>query len=446
MDRGRPVCGATTRQSLRIEPTTRVDGCLRVPGDKSISHRVLMCGAVAEGTTRARGFLPGADCLATMAALRAMGVDIKQPDATTVHISGVGLHGLAAPSVPLDMGNSGTAMRLFTGLLSGQAFDSELVGDASLMQRPMERVAEPLRAMGAEISTQSGCPPLRIRGGRSLTGIDYAMPVASAQVKSAVLLAGLYATDPVFVTEPAVTRDHTERMLAQFGCPAGRRDGRVGLMPGNRLTGASIDVPGDLSSAAFFLLAGSIAGAGELVLENVGLNPTRTGILDILRRMGADIEVTPDADAGVEPAGTIIVRPARLHGIEVPAELVPLAIDEFPLIFVAAALADGPTVIAGAGELRHKESDRIGVMASGLRTLGIEVDEREDGATIQGGRLTGGEIDSAGDHRVAMAFAIAAAAATGPVRIHDTANVATSFPDFVAQARSVGLHLEATDD
>ncbi len=446
MDDGQRADGTTTCQSLRVEPTARVDGRIRVPGDKSISHRVLMCGAIAEGTTRARGFLPGADCLATMAALRAMGVDIAQPDATTVYITGVGLHGLAAPSAPLDMGNSGTAMRLFAGLLSGQAFDSELVGDASLMQRPMERVATPLRAMGAEISTQAGRPPMRIRGGRTLTGIDYAMPMASAQVKSALLLAGLYANGPVYITEPAVTRDHTERMLAQFGCPTCRRDGRVGLVPGDRLTATRIDVPGDLSSAAFFLLAGSIAGAGEIVLENVGLNPTRTGILEIFRRMGADIQVTPATDAGAEPVGTIVIRPARLRGIRVPPELVPLAIDEFPLVFVAAALADGQTVIAGAGELRHKESDRIGVMAAGLRALGIDVEEHEDGATINGGRLSGGEIDSAGDHRVAMAFAIAAAAATGPVRIHDTANVATSFPDFVAQARSIGLRLEAMND
>lgn len=435
---------------MTVRPIDRVSGRVCVPGDKSISHRALMFGALADGTTDVHGFLPGEDCLATMVALREMGVRIEQSDTTTVHLDGVGLQGLTAPSAPLDMGNSGTAMRLLTGLLAGQSFDSQLIGDASLMQRPMERVASPLRMMGAAISTDEGRPPIRISGGQTLAGIEYAMPVASAQVKSAILLAGLYANGRTEVIEPAVTRDHTERMLAQFGYPTRRAGGRVSILPGGRLTATRIDVPGDLSSAAFFMLAGSIAAQGEIVLEHVGLNPTRTGILEILRRMGADLIVAGPA-AGSAPTdgesnGTIIVRPAHLRGIDVPVELVPLAIDEFPLVFVAAALADGRTVISGAAELRHKESDRISVMAAGLRKLGVDIEERPDGAVINGGALSGGEVDSAGDHRVAMAFAVAGLAAQAPIRIHDTANVATSFPEFVDHARSVGMQVEVNDD
>ena len=439
-------------QTLLTHPVARVGGLIRVPGDKSISHRALMLGALAAGMTDIHGFLPGQDCLATMSALRMMGVGIEQQDATNVLVDGVGLTGLKTPAAPLDMGNSGTAMRLFAGMLAGQSFDSELIGDASLMQRPMERVATPLRMMGAEITTVAGRPPLNITGSRTLTGIEYAMPVASAQVKSALLLAGLYAKGVTTVIEPAVTRDHTENMLAQFGYPTRRSEGRVSLSPGGRLTATRIDVPGDLSSAAFFVLAGCIAGHGELVLENVGLNPTRIGIIDILKRMGAKLVIVDSVSAenmhgpaAGERCGTIIVRPARLRGIEVPAELVPLAIDEFPLIFIAAALAQGRTVIRGAEELRHKESDRISVMANGLRALGVDIEERPDGAVIHGGSLLGGEVDSAGDHRVAMAFAVAGIAAQAPIRILDTANVATSFPAFAEVARATGMNLETGD-
>lgn len=337
-------------------------------------------------------------------------------------------------------------MRLLAGLLVGQDFDSTLIGDASLTQRPMERVAGPLRSMGAVIATADGKPPLNITGGQGLTGIDYAMPVASAQVKSAVLLAGLYAAGTTSVVEPAVTRDHTERMLEMFGQPITREGRRVTLNPAGRLIAADVDVPADLSSAAFFMLAGTVASAGELVLEHVGLNPTRTGIVKILELMGADLQIREDETADAESRGTIVVRPATLHGIRVPPELVPLAIDEFPLVFVAAALAQGRTVISGAEELRHKESDRIGVMVTGLRALGVDVDERPDGAVIHGGGLAAGEVDSTGDHRVAMAFAIGAIAARGPVRILDTANVATSFPGFVTAARSVGLDVDEQAD
>jgi 3-phosphoshikimate 1-carboxyvinyltransferase len=356
---------------------------------------------------------------------------------------GQGLLGFTAPADPLDMGNSGTAMRLFCGLLAGQAFDSLLTGDASLVRRPMKRVTDPLTEMGAEISTDNGFPPLAITGRRKLHAIDYVMPVASAQVKSALLLAGLYATGPVRITEPAVTRDHTERMLAQFGQPVRREENHIALASVSALKAARIDVPGDLSSAAFFILAACLADDGELVLDNVGLNPTRIGILRIFELMQANIEVQPTAESDGEPVGRIIVRPSRLQGADIPPEIVPLAIDEFPLVFVAAALAEGTTVIRGAAELRHKESDRIQVMVAGLRTLGTQIEERPDGAVIEGGPLFGGAIDSGGDHRVAMAFAVGAIAAEGPIRISDTKNVATSFPGFTESACSVGMNIRA---
>jgi 3-phosphoshikimate 1-carboxyvinyltransferase len=430
-------------QAFISEPVERVSGQVRVPGDKSISHRSLMLGAIAEGVTEISGFLPGEDCLATLNALSVMGVDIDRPSVTDVRVHGRGLNGLTGPGMPLDMGNSGTAMRLFTGLLAGQDFDSELTGDASLVRRPMERVAAPLREMGAEISTDQGHPPLSIHGNRRLRGIDYAMPVASAQVKSALLLAGLYCDGPVSITEPAITRDHTERMLGIFGLPVQRDPLRVTLSSGGPLTATRIKVPGDLSSAAFLILAGCLAREGELVLEDVGLNPTRTGILNIFELMQANIEVQPVTGDGGEPAGRILVKPSRLRGARIPAELVPLAIDEFPLIFVAAALAQGETVICGAAELRHKESDRIQVMAQGLKNLGANIEERPDGAVIQGGALTGGTIDSGGDHRVAMAFAVGAIAADGPIRITDTQNVATSYPGFVDSVCDIGMKVYA---
>ncbi len=430
---------------LLARPATRIAGTVRVPGDKSISHRAIMLGAVASGTTRVRGFLPGEDCLATMAAVTAMGVSAVRTGPTDVTLEGAGLRGLHRPARDLDVGNSGTAMRLFTGLLAGQSFDSTLVGDASLSKRPMERVAQPLRQMGARIETVAGRPPVRILGNSPLRGIDYAMPVASAQVKSAVLLAGLYADGETTVREPAVTRDHTERMLAMFGQPV-RHEGLVAsLVPCGRLQATFVDVPGDLSSATFLILAAALAQEGELTLEHVGLNPTRTGILEIFRLMGMDLTVEPaDVVSEAEPVGRIKVRPSRLRGVAIPPALVPLAIDEFPAVFVAAALADGDTLISGAEELRHKESDRIAVMATGLRALGASLDETPDGARIQGGSLRSGEVDSAGDHRIAMSFAVGAIRAQGEVRILDTANVATSFPGFATLAGRIGMRLEET--
>ncbi len=418
-----------------------VGGEIAVPGDKSISHRALMLGGIATGVTEIDGFLESEDCLATLGAMRAMGVPVERGAGGRVVVHGVGLCGLQRPQAPLDMGNAGTAMRLFAGLLAGQAFDSELVGDSSLMQRPMERVATPLRAMGAGIETRDGRPPVRIHGGHPLHGIDWDLAVPSAQVKSAILLAGLYADGATSVTEHAVTRDHTERMLRAFGADVTQAGMTVHLKPGP-LAGCGIEVPGDISSAAFFIVAATLAGAGPLTIRNVGVNPTRTGVISILRMMGARIDLAAERLAGDEPVADLVVHPARLSGIEVPFELVPLAIDEFPVLFVAAALAEGVTVVRGAAELRVKESDRIGAMATGLAALGADVEARPDGMRIVGGSLTGGSIATHGDHRIAMSFAVAALGATGPVHIADVANVATSFPGFVTLARRAGMDVE----
>jgi 3-phosphoshikimate 1-carboxyvinyltransferase len=427
------------------QPVAHLAGEIRVPGDKSISHRSLMLGSIADGVTEVGGFLASEDCLATMRAMRALGVKVEQPAATEVRIHGVGLHGLTAARAPLDLGNSGTAMRLMTGLLSAQRFDSELIGDASLMQRPMERAVTPLRQMGARIQTQGGKPPVRISGAARLAAIRYALPVASAQVKSAVLLAGLFADGVTTVIEPAVTRDHTERMLLGFGCQVDAAHGEVHLTPPQRLQACSLEVPGDFSSAAFFLIAGCIGAGTGITLKGVGINPTRTGLLDILALMGAQLRIINHRSAGAEPVADIEVLPAQLKGIHVPEALVPLAIDEFPALFIAAACAQGETLVTGAEELRVKESDRIGVMAEGLRALGVECEALPDGMRIQGQphgpALNGGRIDSHGDHRIAMSFAMASLRARGPIEILDVANVATSFPGFLTTACAAGLRL-----
>ena len=428
--------------AFRVVPSRSVAGRLTVPGDKSISHRALVLGAIAEGTTHIEGFLEGQDCLATLTAIERMGVTARRPAPGRVEVEGVGLTGLRAPDGPLDMGNAGTAMRLFMGLLAPQAFDSVLVGDDSLMQRPMERAARPLRVMGARIDTQGGRPPVRITGGCRLQGQRISTEVTSAQVKSAVLLAALYADGPTTVVEPSITRDHTERMLQSFGCDLTSRDGRTTLPPAARLTAARITVPADFSSAAFFIVAGCIAGSRPLTIEGVGVNPTRTGLLDLLSLMGADLRLINHRNYGAEPVADIEIRPAQLRGIDAPAHLVPLAIDELPAFFIAAACADGVTTVSGAAELRVKESDRIAAMARGLTGLGIHAEARPDGIRIEGGSLSAGVVDSLGDHRVAMSFAIAALRAAGPVEILDAANVATSFPGFAAAARSVGVAIE----
>ena len=436
--------------AFSVQPGGRLAGRLRVPGDKSISHRSIMLGALANGVTQVSGFLEGADAISTMNVFRALGVHIEGPDRGRVTVHGVGLHGLRGTDAPLDCGNAGTAMRLLMGLLAGQRFASTLVGDESLSRRPMRRVAEPLARMGARIETSEGTPPVRIHPVARLHGIDFAMPVASAQVKSAVLLAGLYAQGVTTVTEPAPTRDHTERMLEGFGATLRREANRVSLRGGQRLAATSIDVPADISSAAFFLVGASIAPGSDLVLEHVGVNPTRTGVIEILRLMGADIELLDSREVGGEPVADLRVRSAALRGIEVPARLVPLAIDEFPALFVAAACASGRTVVTGAGELRVKESDRISVMADGLRALGVRAEPTPDGMIVEGRAhepavFSGGEIDSHGDHRIAMSFAIAALRAAGPLLVRDTANVATSFPGFPALASAAGLAVALAD-
>ncbi|MGA8705374.1 MAG: 3-phosphoshikimate 1-carboxyvinyltransferase [Steroidobacteraceae bacterium] len=420
-------------------PTRSVQGTLSVPGDKSISHRALMLGGVAEGDTDISGFLASEDCLATLTALRALGVEIERPAETRVRVHGAGRRGLRAAASALDMGNAGTAMRLFMGLLAGQGFDSTLIGDASLMRRPMERVAQPLRTMGASIRTQQGRPPVQIQAVTELAGIDYRLPVASAQVKSALLLAALSARGRSSISEPAPTRDHTERMLRGFGVEVEREGLRVSITGGQRLTGCAVEVPGDFSSAAFFLVAGCLGATAGLTLRGIGMNPTRTGLLQLLRLMGADIEVEPRGGASAEPIADIHVRASALRGIRVPEELVPLAIDEFPAFFIAAAAAEGETLVTGASELRVKESDRLAVMAAGLAALGIECELLKDGLRLRGGVMGGGRIDSHGDHRVAMAFAVASLIAREPIEIDDVANVATSFPGFADLARSAGL-------
>jgi 3-phosphoshikimate 1-carboxyvinyltransferase len=447
-----------------VQASGRLAGVIRVPGDKSISHRSVMLGALSDGTTEVSGFLEGADAISTMNVFRQLGVDIEGPfdegsgDAAVkgrVRVKGVGIDGLKASDKPLDCGNAGTAMRLLMGLLAGQPFTSTLVGDASLSQRPMRRVSTPLGMMGANIDTNDGTPPIKINpcvGG--LSAIDYNLPMASAQVKSAILLAGLRATGVTSVTEPAPTRDHTERMLRGFGVQvdveqagAGKK---VSIRGGQRLKATSIDVPADVSSAAFFMVAASIAPGSDITLAHVGINPTRTGILDILRLMGADITLSNHREVGGEPVADIRVRSAQLKGIHVPDELVPLAIDEFPILFVAAACAQGQTVVTGAEELRVKESDRIAMMEHGLHALKIAATATPDGMIIDGlgagmnqtsPVFASGTVESDGDHRIAMAFAVAALRAAGPITILNTDNVATSFPGFAELANKAGMRV-----
>jgi 3-phosphoshikimate 1-carboxyvinyltransferase len=428
------------RIDWRAMPGRALSGEIDVPGDKSVSHRAVMLGALAEGDTRIEGFLEGEDTRATAAAFAAMGVHIEAPSDGVRLVRGIGLHGLRPPSQPVDCGNAGTGMRLMAGVLAAQRFDSVLVGDESLSRRPMRRVIDPLTLMGARIEAgEGGVPPLLIRGGQALRGIRYELPVASAQVKSAVLLAGLYAEGETVVIEPHPTRDYTERMLTALGWQVDFAPGFARLRGGLRLRGTRVVVPADFSSAAFFLVAATLVPGSDLLLRSVGINPRRTGLLQALSLMGADIAILDAREEGGEPVADLHVRHAPLRGIEVPVELVPDMIDEFPVLFVAASAAAGMTRVTGAAELRVKESDRIAVMASGLRTLGIRVDEAPDGATIHGGKFGGGEIDSRGDHRIAMSFVVASQLASAPVEILDCANVATSFPGFVDLATRIGL-------
>jgi len=434
----------SAKQSWITSQGRPLQGTLAIPGDKSVSHRAVMFAALADGVSRIDGFLEGEDTRSTAAIFSRLGVRIETPSASQRIVHGVGVDGLRAPDGDLDCGNAGTGMRLLAGLLAAQPFDSVLVGDESLSRRPMRRVTGPLAQMGARIDTEAdGTPPLRIHGGQVLKGIDFVSPVASAQVKSAVLLAGLYAQGDTSVTEPHPTRDYTERMLSAFGVEIEFSPGKARLRGGQRLRATDIAVPADFSSAAFYIVAASIIPGSEVVLRAVGLNPRRTGLLTALRLMGADIREENPGEHGGEPVADLRVRYAPLRGAVIPEDVVPDMIDEFPALFVAAAAAQGQTVVSGAAELRVKESDRLGAMAHGLRTLGVTVDETPDGATIQGGAIGGGRIDSHGDHRIAMAFAIAGQLADGEVVIDDIANVATSFPGFDTLARSAGFTLRA---
>lgn len=420
-------------------------GRIRVPGDKSVSHRSIIFGSLAEGITRVSGFLNGADCLATAQAFRDMGVTITETGAQQLEIAGVGMHGLKAPQNTLDMGNSGTSIRLLSGVLAGQAFDSKLTGDISLNKRPMNRIMNPLQLMGAKITgTKDNTAPLAITANTPLNAIDYDLPMASAQVKSAVLLAGLYARGTTTVTEPAVTRDHTERMLSSFGYDITTEGNKFSLAGDGVLKATSIDVPADISSAAFFMVAASIVPNSDVLLEHVGVNPTRTGVIDILKLMGADIALENPRTVGAEPVADIRIKSTKLTGVEIPEALVPLAIDEFPVIFVAAACANGETRLTGAEELRVKESDRLQVMADGLNTCGIEARTTPDGIVIQGGTFSGGQVNSSHDHRIAMAFAVAGLMSRSPILIEDCANVTTSFPGFVELANHTGFDLSVS--
>lgn len=438
--------GSEQNKHYIVQPGGKLQGSLRVPGDKSISHRSIMLGSLAEGVTEVTGFLEGDDALATLASFRAMGVEIEGPKEGRVTIYGVGMHGLKGTDNALYLGNSGTSIRLLSGLLAGQNFASTLSGDKSLSSRPMKRVTVPLAQMGAEIDSDEGKPPLKIKVSDHLEGIIYKLPMASAQVKSCVLLAGMYAKGKTTVIEPAPTRDHTERMLRGMGYAVEVNGDTVSLEGGGKLSATSIDVPADISSATFFMVGATIAEGSDITLTHVGINPTRIGVINILRLMGADIMLSNEGLTGGEPVADIRVRYAPLKGINIPEDQVPLAIDEFPALFVAAACAQGRTVLTGAEELRVKESDRIQAMADGLQILGIDAHSTIDGIIIDGGIIGSGEVESHDDHRIAMSFAIAGLKAGGTIKINDCANVTTSFPDFVGLAIKAGIEIEQFDD
>jgi len=427
--------------------SSSLTGAVRVPGDKSISHRSIMLGSLSEGTTRVTGFLEGEDSLATLRAFRAMGVKISDPEEGRVEVEGVGLDGLKAPEKPLDVGNSGTSMRLMAGILAGQKFDSELVGDASLSKRPMSRVAAPLALMGGRVDTaEKGRPPLHVHGQKHLVGIEYPLPMASAQVKSCLLLAGMYAKGETAVIEPAPTRDHTERMLRSLGYAVKTEGSRISLIGQGTLKAQDLDVPADVSSATFFMVAAAIADKADVLLTHVGINPTRDGVINILKLMGANLSLENERMVGGEPVADLRILSSDLKGIDIPKNLVPLAIDEFPALFIAAACAEGTTRLTGAEELRVKESDRIAVMAEGMKEIGIKVKETPDGIEIVGGKIKGGKVTAHGDHRIAMSFAVAGSQSKKGVEIEDCKNVATSFPNFVALAQELGMNIEVGDE
>jgi 3-phosphoshikimate 1-carboxyvinyltransferase len=427
--------------SIIASQSNQLEGLIRVPGDKSISHRAVILGAIAVGESKIQHLLEGEDVLATVAAFQAMGVEMSGPRDGSLHIKGVGLNGLTKPDGPLDMGNSGTAMRLLAGLLSGQVFPATLTGDVSLRQRPMERIITPLSQMGADLTAADGKPPLAINPVSRLTGISYRLPMASAQVKSSILLAGLYAKGGTQIHESTPTRDHTERMIAGFTGGRWEQGNPIQVDSGHILRGQQITVPGDISSAAFFLVAAALCPGSDVTLCGIGINPTRAAVLEILNLMGANIEIFGQRQESGEPLCDLRVRSQRLKGIDVPQSLVANAIDEFPVLAIAAAGAVGITRIRGATELRFKESDRINAVVQGLGNLGVNAIEYEDGMDITGGGFRSGTIDSRGDHRIAMAFAVAGCCSDGPVVVNDCQNIATSFPGFVEIGCSLGMNL-----
>jgi 3-phosphoshikimate 1-carboxyvinyltransferase len=429
-----------------VRPARALDGSIVVPGDKSISHRAAVIGALASGGTEVSGFLEAEDCLNTLAALKALGVEVTRKEPGQYRIEGAGLEGLQEPDTVLDCGNSGTAARLLLGVLAGQPFWAMLTGDRSLRRRPMSRVTHPLREMGATVVGRQDASrlPLAIHGARPLRGGHHRLPMASAQVKSALLLAGLAADSPVTVEEPGPSRDHTERMLARFGARIERDGSRITLRPGGKLGARTVRVPGDFSSAAFFLVAAAIVPESQLTLTGVGVNPTRTGLLDVLEEMGARVRLTRRSEDG-EPTATLEARTSRLRGARIGGALVPRLIDEVPILAVAAAVADGVTEVGDARELRVKESDRILTLAAELSKMGVRVQEREDGFRIEGGApLTGARVTSHGDHRVAMALIVAGLVADGQTVVEDTACIATSFPEFVPALQQVAGHARVT--
>ena len=422
-----------------------LSGSIKVPGDKSISHRSIMLGSIAEGVTRVSGFLEGDDSLATLNAFKEMGVAIQR-EGSNVTIQGVGMNGLKEPRKPLNLGNSGTSIRLMSGLLSAQTFDSVLCGDESLSSRPMGRVINPLQEMGADISGNDSKPPFVIKGGKQLSAIEYTLPVASAQIKSCLLLAGLYSEGTTSIIENGISRDHTERMLKGFGYDVISSPNKISLLGGGTLKGCEIEVPSDISSAAFFMVAGCISENSSIHLNSVNINPTRTGVIDILKLMGGNIELSNERLQAGELIADIKVTSSRLKGIEIPENLVPLAIDEFPVLFIAASCAEGETILTGAKELRVKESDRIQVMADGLTSLGINNEVLEDGIRISGGEFKKqtNSIRSHHDHRISMAFAIASVRSKFDIEIEGVDNVKTSFPNFIELANSIGMKITQT--
>ena len=429
----------------KITSASDIKGELVVPGDKSISHRAAILGALSEGTTVIKGFLQAKDTLATLNAVKNLGIKVDDVDDEVI-IHGKGLHGLQVAKEPIDCGNSGTSMRLLAGILAGQSFDTCLTGDSSLLKRPMGRIIAPLTQMGAQIETQNNGVGLLLHGVKSLKAVSYTLPIASAQVKSCLLLAGLFAEGETTIISPISTRDHTERMLGAFAYEVVLSDHKIRIKGGGKLHPTYFEIPSDISSAAFFIVAATIVPGSEILLKNVGINPYRIGIITVLTLMGGHISFENEGMISGEYIADIRVRSASLHGIDIPLDQVPLAIDEFPIIFIAAACAHGATILRGAEELHVKESDRIHVMAEGLTNMGIHVNESPDGMTIEGGKIKGAVVESYGDHRVAMSFAVAGLVAEDEVVVRHCANVATSFPNFVELARSLGLSIQIFEE